>query len=398
MGNILTILRKELLDTFRDRRTLIVMIVIPLLLFPIMLNVATRISARQQKKAEIKVLNLGLISRDNVPTFKDIARDRKDIRIIEDIQEDRIPDLIQNGRLDFALVFEPDFDVKIAQKQAARVHFFYKSSRETDISQKRIINLLSSFEDQLVSERFLALKLDKSITDAFQIQNHDVASIKQKIGEVIGGFLPYIFVIFCFTGAMYPAIDLGAGEKERGTIETLLTSPANRFHIVMGKFIVILLAGITSAAVSILGLYFSIRLSRDIPPELLDSLLKIIDYQSIVLVFSLLIPLCIFFAGLLLSISIFAHSFKEAQSMMTPLNILVIFPVFVGLFPGIELNTFTAVIPVLNVSLATKEIISGTIEFKLLLLVYLSLFVIAAISLFFCVKWFQREQVIFRSN
>ena len=95
---------------------------------------------------------------------------------------------------------------------------------------------------------------------------------------------------------------------------------------------VVFFAGIASAAVSVLGLYLSIRQSREIPKEFLSSLLKIIDARSIALVFSPLIPLCILFAAILLSISIFAHSFKEAQSIMTPLNFVVIFPVFVGLF------------------------------------------------------------------
>jgi sodium transport system permease protein len=219
----------------------------------------------------------------------------------------------------------------------------------------------------LISIRFQHLNLDEKIIEVFQLSEHDVASFKQKIGEVIGGFLPYIFVIFCFIGAMYPAIDLAAGEKERGTIETLLTSPASRIEIVLGKFTVIFLAGITSAGMSMLGLYLTLRQTKEIPTEILDSLMRIIDFKSIVLVFSLLIPLCIFFAAILLSISIFAQSFKEAQSIMTPMNIVVIFPVFIGLFPGIELNNTTALIPILNVSLATKEIISGTIEPGMLL-------------------------------
>ena len=222
--------------------------------------------------------------------------------------------------------------------------------------------------------------------------------MKEKFGEKIGGFLPYIFVIFCFIGAMYPAIDLGAGEKERGTLETLLVSPAKRLQIVYGKFGVIFLAGILTAAISIFSLFLALKTSQEIPEEILTVLLRIVDYKSILLVFTLLIPLCVFFAALLLSISIFAHSFKEAQSIMTPFNFLVIFPVFIGLFPGVKLDAVTALIPVLNVSLATKEIISGTIKAGLLAEVYMSLLILAGLSLYFCAKWFQREDIIFRNT
>ena len=95
-------------------------------------------------------------------------------------------------------------------------------------------------------------------------------------------------------------------------------------------------------------------------------------------------------------ISVFARSFKEAQSIITPMNIMVIIPVMIGLFPGVKLNTTTALIPVLNVSLATREIVSGTIQTGLLMEVYLSLSLLAAASLYFCSWWFKREDIIFR--
>jgi len=167
-------------------------------------------------------------------------------------------------------------------------------------------------------------------------------------------------------------------------------------QIVLGKFFVITCTGLISALISILALYLAIQQAKGLPEGALQGILRIVEFKSVGLLFSLLVPVCVFFAAVLLSISIFARSFKEAQSIMTPMNILVIIPVFIGLFPGIKLNTTTALIPVLNVSLATKEIISGTIKTGLLLEVYASLFVLAALSLVFCAQWFKREEVIFR--
>lgn len=398
MRNTWIIFKKELTDTLRDRRTMLVMILIPLLLFPVLLSISTRMMISQKEKAEGKTLAVGLITRGNAARFLDMLKQQKDMNIRDNIRENQIPNLIQQGQIDFALVFDRDFDENIRNLKDTRIHFYLKSTSETDISKKRIQKLLDGYEEELISQRFQQFNLNKKIIQVFQLNEHDVASFKQKMGEVIGGFLPYIFVIFCFIGAMYPAIDLAAGEKERGTIETLLTSPASRIHIVLGKFLVIFLAGITSAGMSMLGLYLSLRQTKKIPPEMLDSLLRIIDFKSIAMVFSLLIPLCVFFAAILLSISIFAHSYKEAQSIMTPLNIVVIFPVFIGLFPGIKLDQTTALIPILNVSLATKEIISGTIQSGLFLEVYLSLFFLAAFGLYLCAKNFQREATIFRGN
>jgi len=129
---------------------------------------------------------------------------------------------------------------------------------------------------------------------------------------------------------------------------------------------------------------------------MLDAVVAILDVQTVVLVLSLLFPLSMFFAAFLLSMSIFARSYKEAQSMISPLMIVVILPVMIGLFPGVTLGPLTAMIPILNVSLATKEIIAGTVKTGLLLEVYASLILLAGLSLFGCARWFQREETIFR--
>jgi sodium transport system permease protein len=391
------IFKKELIDTLRDKRTILVMIVIPLLLFPILINIATKITVKQRQKAEEKILNVALILNKNAESFKSLLKDNKKINLKKNVKEHEITNKIRNGNLDFAIIFNKDFDFKVNARESGIVRLYYKSSEEVSIQKSRIVNLLKEFEDNLIFIRFKELKINRNIVKAVEIDEHDIASMKEKFGEKIGGFLPYIFVIFCFIGAMYPAIDLGAGEKERGTIETLLASPAKRLQIVYGKFGVIFLAGIITAAISVFSLFLALKTSQEIPEEILTVLLRIVDYKSVLLVFTLLIPLCVFFAALLLSISIFAHSFKEAQSIMTPFNFLVIFPVFIGLFPGVKLDAVTALIPVLNVSLATKEIISGTIKAGLLAEVYLSLFILAGLSLYFCAKWFQREDIIFRS-
>ena len=159
---------------------------------------------------------------------------------------------------------------------------------------------------------------------------------------------------------------------------------------------VITAAGLISAGLAIVGLYFAIKQAVNLPKGLLGGLLKIIELKSILLILSLLVPLCVFFAAILLSISIFANSFKEAQSIMTPMNFIVIVPVIIVILPGIKLNAVTALVPILNVSLATKDIIAGSIKTGLLIEVFASLFTIAGLSLYFCSKWFKREEVIFR--
>jgi len=206
-----------------------------------------------------------------------------------------------------------------------------------------------------------------------------------------------MFVLFCLMGAMYPAIDLFTGEKERGTIETILSVPASRLQILIGKMMVVVISGVVSGVLTILGLYLAMKLTPDIPDFMKDIAADILSPSSLLWIILMLIPLTTFFSGVLIPASIYSKSFKEAQSLIQPLVFVVIMPLIVGMMPGIELNTMTALIPVVNVALATKEIIAGTIDYGLLALVFLSLFAFAAIGILICVRWFGHEGNILRT-
>jgi len=396
MNHFGTIFRKEFTDTIRDRRTLFVMVIFPLLLVPLMLMVVTALQSSSMKKAEEKIIRVGLVTNGNALAFADMVMQGKGLRVVEGIPADNAEALIRNDSLDAVILIAPDFDARVAQLQSGKVKLFYKSSEDYDMVKRRLSAVLDAYERTLTAARFKRLNLDEGIVNVVQLEEHDVASVKERLGKAIGGMVPYFFVIFCFMGAMYPAIDLAAGEKERGTMETLLTAPVSRFQILLGKFGVVVLTGILSALVSMVGIFVAVRQVREIPPEIMQAIMGILDFQTVLLVFSLLLPLTVFFAGFLLSLSMFAKSYKEAQSLISPLTIVVILPVLVGIMPGVELSTVTALIPVLNVSLATREIIAGTIKPALLAEVYVTLIALGALSLWGCAKWFEREETIFR--
>ncbi len=398
MSHFTTIFRKEFTDTIRDRRTLFFMIIFPLLVVPLLLTVVTKLQTSSMQKAEEKIIRVGLVTNGNALDFAQDVVQSRGLRTIEGIPADSAQAFINRDSLDAVIVVAQNFDAEVNQMRAGNISLYYKSSEDYDMVKRRLTAVIERFQKSLMTARFKKLNLDENIVNAVRVEEHDVASAKERFGKAVGGMVPYFFVIFCFLGAMYPAIDLAAGEKERGTMETLLTAPVPRSQILLGKFAVVVLAGILSAAVALLGVYVAVQQIKEIPPELMQLIMGILDVQSIILVVSLLLPLTVFFAAILLSLSIFSKSYKEAQSLISPLSVVIILPVLIGVMPGIELDSVTAMIPVLNVSLATKEIIAGTIKPLLLAEVYVTLFALASLSLWGCAKWFGREETIFRGT
>jgi len=396
MKTIITVFKKELKDSLRDRRTLMAMVIVPLVLFPLLIGISTHMMISHAKLERQKVLRIGLVSNGAASGFRELLAARDDVRLVEGISAEHGRVLVRADSLDALVVFDPAFDRVVQDNRAGSVNLFDKSTENTGIARKRVRELLNEYEKMLRADRFRSLSLDPAMVDVVAVSEQNLASTKERLAEEIGGLLPYLIVIFCFTGSMYPAIDLAAGEKERGTLETLLTAPAGRMEILLGKFGVVVLTGILTALISLFGIYIGFRQSPDIPPEVFDAILGMLEPRSIALLFSLLLPLTIFFAAVLLSLSIFAKSFKEAQSTITPLTILVIVPAFLGLMPGMTLNAKTALVPILNVSLATKLIIADAVPAALLAEVYASLIVLAVAGMLVCRWIFGREGTIFR--
>ena len=236
-----------------------------------------------------------------------------------------------------------------------------------------------------------------ALLNPIELKQISTADQRENWGEKIGGMLPYLLFILCFQGAMFPATDIGAGEKERGTLETLLISPIDRTKIVLGKFLTIACAGATTALITVISMaVWGLVLSRGFAMQFVTDFMSQIGIVDFVLMFLMLIPLVAIFASVLLSISIYARSFKEAQSYMGPLVIFVIIPVMVALMPGVELKGGWSWVPLTNVALAMKELVKGTMDYFQLIAIFGSTALIAVLLLGFCVYWFKQEKVLFR--
>ena len=156
--------------------------------------------------------------------------------------------------------------------------------------------------------------------------------------------------------------------------------------------IVVVLSGLLAASFALIGLFVSIEVLNIVEDkELLSIIHSILNLKFILLLYGLLLPLTIFFAGVMVPVAVYAKSFKEAQSIIAPLNIIMVLPAMVGFFPGIELNTITASIPVVNVVLATKDLIAGTLDIGLLVLSFAVMLFLAILAIVVSYKRFDKE-------
>ncbi len=229
-----------------------------------------------------------------------------------------------------------------------------------------------------------------------------MASREKVGGALIGGLVPYFIILLCLTGAMYPAMDLTAGEKERGTIETILCSPVSRTHLVLGKFLMVLTASVATGVLSVISMTVSFgvgkKLLQGVANGAADTILQItMTGKAVISVFTMVLPLAVLFSAALLAIALFARSYKEAQSYISPLMIVVVLPAVAAVLPGVELNAALALVPVLNTSLISKEIMTGTYHWKYIVLIFASSCIYAAGAIAIAVKLFQREDVLFRT-
>jgi sodium transport system permease protein len=396
MNIIFSIFKKELTDVLRDRRTLFFMIVIPVIVMPLIFIGSIKFQEYQSKKSDEKVLNIGLINKTSDSQIRDYLLDQKGVYLVEDIDLDSLELGIKNDSLQGGLYIHKNFINDISSNGMGEVEVYYKSSDLMSKAKNRIYNALDIYKNEVVSERLSEFNVDKGLLEPLDIINKDMSTKKETIGKAVGGLIPYMLVIFIFLGAMYPAIDLGAGEKERGSLETLLSSPATKFEITVGKLMVVSLAGMVSGLISVVGISAPFYFIGNIPDQIKSTVLEIISPFIIVSVIILMIPIAIFFASMLLSISFYARSFKEAQSLMGPLNIIIIVPLMLTLGPGIEIDHITALIPLINVGLLTKEILAGSAQPIYFIETLSSLLFFAAIGIRFSVYWFNKENTIFR--
>jgi len=393
--NIKLIFTKELVGTIRDKRTIIAMIIIPLIFYPLLfagIGYFSKVGSMKSQEATSKIMIYGA---EFAPQLVKHLQDYEKIEVLT-IEEDS-PAKLQNGDIQVVLVVPPDFKYKIQQEEPGKLILKYDTTEaKSRIAQKRVNQIIEKYKDEIILQRLSRLDLKEEFITPLILQEENIATAEKMTGSFLAVLLPYLIIILIFAGAMHTAVDITAGEKERGTIATLLVSQISRLEIVLGKCFAVMLISFTSMILGLLGLTLAFLSGASIAGGIKGVNFGI-SINTIFLLFLVLFPLVGLASAVLVMVGIFARNIREASSYITPIYMLTVLLGIVSVSQGMELTGKMFLVPVLNSSFVFKELLMGKIYWGHILTTFSANIIIAGIALFGATRLFNKEEVLFRS-
>jgi sodium transport system permease protein len=355
--------RREMRASLREKTIVINTILMPILLYPLIMWAAfsglmfvmgqtegfvSRIVVREWPAGHAQLRNR-------------LERDEK-IKLVEAKDASDPERLIREGTLDAlvevlpvegeAAVFEHNFKLRVT---------YNKSKERSDGARERITTAVQRYREEWLKREATARGIDAASWQGFSVERRNVATGKQVGRLLLGLMLPLFFVIMVAIGCFYPAVDSTAGERERNTWETLMSTAASRTSIVTAKYLVVASLGCLAGVLNLTAMLVTMR---PIMAPLLAQADESIEFTVPVAAIPVLALAAVLLAGFIAAgmmiFASFARTFKEGQAMITPFYMLILLPIMFLQVPGIKLTVPLACIPIVNVTLMVREAILGT--------------------------------------
>ena len=393
---ISTIFKKELLEVVRDKKMLFLVILLPFFMYPVLFTIMGKVGKSQgDKMSNTKVTVLINQELEGTDIYKELDKLDNITMKVSSFDKSMLDSLKSTIGIK---VTHPAVDSLHPYKPITAMIYVNESK---DLLEKRgmqIQQVLSKYNEGLLASRLGEKGLTQEFITPIDIKLKDISSTEAKIGKVLGQFLPMLLLIFIFTGSIYIAIDITAGEKERKTLQTLFISPVKTREIITGKFLAVFTVGLISALMNVLSLmlamFIQVKLMAGSSAAGMSGLAINVDPTGWLFVFMIIVFTTIFLSAMVLAVVIIANSYKEAQSYVTPMMMFIMIPAVLSQMPGMELTASTAMIPILNICLAIGSVLSGSYNLGLLAIVTASVIIYALIALFMASRTFNNESVI----
>ena len=378
-NNVFNILKKELREMFRDKKSLSMMLVIPIFIPLLVIGM----SALFESQMNMPVTDYNTIGFNyELDTVEQSIIEELEINPVYDTEEN-LKEKFDNGEIDLYVT---------------RNNTVYTingdDSDTTTYASTLVESYFNAYKDYLQTDYLANHNVDPSMVMNIITLEENIIAEDNFFASYVTNYAFFFIIMAITVSATYPATDATAGEKERGTLETLLTFPIKSKDIIIGKFLSVSLSSIITGVLSLVLAILSLKIANN-----MFSIYEKIDLMlsSSSLIFALIVILAYSFliSGLCIAIASKSKTFKEAQSALTPLTFISFFPGMIAFMIGITTTNVYACIPFLNYTLIFTDITSGNINFIHILLMLISTVIIIIVILKIIIKQYKSERVLF---
>jgi sodium transport system permease protein len=442
--NVKLILFREVRDQLRDRRTLFMIAVLPLLLYPLLGMSFIQIAQFMQEHAS-RVLIAGWNDVPGLPSLVDddhfasqwldktadanlLKVERRTLNELSGADshspiDDQSRQWMQSDDYDVVVYFPPDFSdrlkrfrdgllrrgdrpggVAVPPGEIPSPQIYWNSTKDkSEIALNRVNQVVHRWEEAIAQQTLKDSNVPASAAQPFKFSDRDVAEPSQRDAALWSKIIPFVLLIWALTGAFYPAIDLCAGEKERGTLETLLSSPAERSEIVAGKMLTVMIFSMATSLLNLASMGFTGLIVMNRMGSLGKALgagLGMPPVSAVVWMVVALLPVSALFSALCIALAVVARSTKEGQYYLMPMVMVTMPLLILPMAPGVELTLGTSLIPLTGLVLLLRMLLEG--EWREALPMVLPVVAVTGTCCYIAVRWavdqFNKESVLFRES
>ena len=397
LKHVWIVLKKELKDAFRDRKALLVNIILPMIFIPVIFIISS-IAAKSAVEVKPEKTPICVIGLENSKSISSMI-EKSEFNIVKSTNPKKD---LQDGKIKAVLIIPKDFEKLLSQEKQVNIQIL---TNEADMKSSNVGNILSNmineFSKQIVKQRLIQKNLDPSIIEPVVINKENVAPPKKQSATILAFLIPMFLTLWAALGGMNAAIDITAGEKERGTLEPLLTIAATRSSLVTGKYLAVSIMALLAGLSSLFGIIASFVLLPSVFGESFKNS-PFYGYSvsplTVLIMLLVVILTAIIFAAIEVAIASYARSFKEGQTYLSPLSIIVVIPPYFTMYkmPN-ELTDTYFLLPIVNAISVLKELIYDIVNLQHLGLFVISSLVYIVISIKFASRMFENEKVLFRN-
>lgn len=392
LHTVLAIFGKEILETRRDRRTIIVALLLPVVMMPVVTLGIPYLSQRQQRERANTPALVAVVNRSAAVSFVSMGVRKKLIRVTE-IKAPR--QALRDGRVDAVLEIPADFQARIARGMVTVTILYDESEVASVVARQRLTELVGSYSVLITEGRLRARGLSRRDLAPIEVQERNVADERRLGGVLLAGLLPFFISVWAVLGGQHAALDLGAGEKERRTLEALLVSPPTRWQLSTGKFLAVTAASLAAVMMVIVTTLVTLRLGASWELAELKRTAVAISMGPAILLILVAFLLVGFLSAVQLALSFYARGVREAQQYFTPVYLLLSLPAMAAPFlEGWEDAWATYLMPGLNAVFVFRELLLGSLSWAALALTVVSTAVYTAVALATAVWLLSREPVV----